>query len=167
MKICCPKCGHSEFHVVAQTNTQVRGKNYSAGKGCLGFLLFGPLGLLCGSCGNSQTTTTTTKNQFICKECGEHFQDPADIKEESEQLKKTSYVYIALGIFMSVLAIICVNLTIEWEFFMLPICLIPLGLTGIFAWAAKKDSESKYEEYCSMVEHMERMQRTKQAKKGQ
>lgn len=36
--ICCPQCGNSELQVTNEINTETKGKNYSSGKGCLGYL---------------------------------------------------------------------------------------------------------------------------------
>jgi len=41
----CPKCGC--------TSIQGAKVGYGGGKGCLGWILFGPLGLLCGACGKN------------------------------------------------------------------------------------------------------------------
>ncbi len=40
-KIACPKCGSTQLYADK--------KGYSGKKACLGFLLTGPLGLLCGT----------------------------------------------------------------------------------------------------------------------
>ncbi len=53
--VSCPQCGSSQF---AATN-----KGYGAGAGCLGFLIAGPLGLLCGCCGQNDIFVT-------CLACG-------------------------------------------------------------------------------------------------
>ena len=51
----CPKCG--------STSITAAKKGYGAGKGCLGWLLAGPFGLLCGMCG-------ANKMHSICMKCG-------------------------------------------------------------------------------------------------
>jgi tellurium resistance protein TerD len=51
----CPKCG--------STNVYVNKKGYSAGSGCCGAILLGPLGLLCGASGSN----TIEKNCLDCK----------------------------------------------------------------------------------------------------
>lgn len=62
----CPKCGVNNSTIINETTT--KGKNFSGGKGCLGWLFFGPLGILCGACGKGKQI----KNQqfFICNNCG-------------------------------------------------------------------------------------------------
>lgn len=39
----CPKCGSENCNVINETYTS--GSDFSASKGCLGALLFGPIGL--------------------------------------------------------------------------------------------------------------------------
>lgn len=80
--LCCPQCGNKELQVVNETNVQTTGKNYSTGKGCLGYMLMGPLGLLCGSCGSKQKTTTTNTTYWTCPKCGNKFRSPEDIRKE-------------------------------------------------------------------------------------
>ena len=65
----CPNCGSERCQLVTETNTY--GKDYSAGKGCLGWLMFGPIGALCGACGKGKQTVTTT--YWICHDCGYKF----------------------------------------------------------------------------------------------
>lgn len=67
--MCCPKCGSNHLQVVNETKTT--GGGYSAGNGCCGYILLGPLGLLCGSCGSK--TKTTNKAFFVCMDCGNKF----------------------------------------------------------------------------------------------
>ncbi len=62
----CPKCGSSDCFIITETKTS--GSDYSAIDGCLGTILFGPIGLLCGACGEGKTTKS--KNYWICNNCG-------------------------------------------------------------------------------------------------
>lgn len=66
----CPKCGDDHCQVVTETSGSTQG--YGAGKGCLGALLFGPLGLACGLCGMGKGKTTST-TYWICSRCGHKF----------------------------------------------------------------------------------------------
>lgn len=61
----CPKCGSENCHFVSQTNTS----NGSFCDGCCGFILFGPIGILCGLCGRD----TNTKEFWVCDNCGAKF----------------------------------------------------------------------------------------------
>lgn len=67
----CPKCGSENCQIITETRTA--GKDYSAGKGICGTIFSfmmgcGPIGVLCGFCGEGKTTTTT--NYWICNSCG-------------------------------------------------------------------------------------------------
>lgn len=98
LKICCPECGSRNLQVLSNTNftTTNEVKGYSGGKGCLGFFMFGPLGLLCGSCGNKskQTVTATTTNCMVCKDCGENFLTPKQILDSIACSKPFSRKYL-------------------------------------------------------------------------
>jgi len=63
----CPRCGGTNIQYVTESDSQ----GFGFGKGCCGYILFGPLGLLCGLCGMGKGTTYT---YWICKNCGNKFQ---------------------------------------------------------------------------------------------
>lgn len=65
----CPKCGNENCQIVTETSSS--GKDFSAGKGCCGALLLGPIGVLCGACGKGRTITST--NYWVCTTCGKKF----------------------------------------------------------------------------------------------
>lgn len=96
-KLHCPKCKSRNLQTLVTTdqsvNVTAKGGGYSGGKGCLGFLLFGPFGLLCGSCGQSQKTSTTVNNTsrtfWVCQDCGEKFRHLQEWENEVEELRKT------------------------------------------------------------------------------
>lgn len=69
----CPKCGSHNCEIQLQQTTTSKGNSYNAGMGCLGFLLTGPFGLLCGLCGAGNTVTTTHQSMCFCKHCGHQF----------------------------------------------------------------------------------------------
>jgi len=104
--IYCPKCNSKNLQATVETDTKVSGgQGFSGGKGCLGFLMFGPLGLLCGSCGNKKATATTTnKNFYVCMDCGNKFRNPVEAIEEATNAQRTGH---AMGVFMVVLAVLC------------------------------------------------------------
>ena len=54
------------------------GGGYGVEKGCCGWILFGPLGLLCGLCGTGVKSQTQTKTYWMCRSCGNKFRDKAD-----------------------------------------------------------------------------------------
>lgn len=105
--IFCPKCRSADLEVTTETNTQTTGGGYSAGKGCLGALMFGPLGALCGACGSQQTIKQESKTYFVCKKCGHKFRLIEDeLKELDLELKILNAQkkgYIITGIVLAVL----------------------------------------------------------------
>lgn len=66
---CCPKCGSNDLIITEETST--KGKNFDAGNACCGWLLLGPIGLLCGAMGKGKQTNSTT--YWLCKGCGNKF----------------------------------------------------------------------------------------------
>ena len=62
----CPRCGSENCNIINETTT--KGKDFSVGKGCLGALILGPFGLLCGACGKGRQTINT--NYWVCNNCG-------------------------------------------------------------------------------------------------
>lgn len=62
----CPRCGNENCSIINETTTT--GTDYSVGKGLCGGLIFGPLGLLCGACGEGKQVHNT--NYWVCNNCG-------------------------------------------------------------------------------------------------
>ncbi|MBQ8550168.1 MAG: hypothetical protein IKL44_05480 [Clostridia bacterium] len=62
----CEKCGSENCQIIQETSTS--GSDFSASKGCCGYLLFGPLGILCGLCGKGKQVKS--KGYWICNDCG-------------------------------------------------------------------------------------------------
>ena len=62
----CPKCGNEKCQIVNEMSTS--GKSFDAASGCCGAILFGPLGLLCGACGQGKQMKSS--NYWLCNECG-------------------------------------------------------------------------------------------------
>lgn len=67
----CPKCGGTHCRMTTQTKTDVT--PFGIGDACCGFILLGPLGILCGLCGMG--SSTETKTVWICDDCGKKFSD--------------------------------------------------------------------------------------------
>lgn len=65
----CPKCKSENCQYIAMSETNSTG--FNSGNACCGLILMGPMGLLCGLCGNE--TKTTTKEYWICQNCGNKF----------------------------------------------------------------------------------------------
>lgn len=94
----CRECGSEDLQIVRDTDVKTTGKNYSGGQGCLGFLMFGPLGLLCGNCGQGQKTQVQQKTYWVCSKCGHKFRDPEEWRTEVKQLRTSSIGVIVLGV---------------------------------------------------------------------
>ena len=62
----CPKCHSDSVQFVHETQK----KGFRANDSCCGYILFGPLGLLCGAFGMNDTSTTEF---WICSKCGTKF----------------------------------------------------------------------------------------------
>lgn len=62
----CPKCGSENVQSIAD----VKGKGFGVGKGCIGSLILGPIGWLCGLCGMGKTRTEILR---VCNSCGHRF----------------------------------------------------------------------------------------------
>lgn len=78
----CPNCGSGNIAftpiTTTSTNTEGKTKGFGSIKACLGFILFGWIGVLCGLCGmgkgkNKTTTQTSTKVVRVCQNCGFRF----------------------------------------------------------------------------------------------
>ncbi len=76
----CSKCG--SYNISLVSNTQKKG--FSSGNACCGYLLLGPLGILCGSLGSNKTKTT---EYWVCGGCGNHFQSSSG-NAEKEKVKR-------------------------------------------------------------------------------
>lgn len=66
----CPRCGSRNIQIINDYTTETKG--FGVGKGCLGYLCLGPIGLLCGMCGMGKTKTTNRACR-MCVDCGEKF----------------------------------------------------------------------------------------------
>lgn len=65
----CSNCGSENCTIISEVSSS--GKDFSASKGCCGYILMGPIGILCGACGKGKTTTTN--NYWVCQNCGRKF----------------------------------------------------------------------------------------------
>ena len=90
-KFHCPHCGSEDLFPITSTETSITssGGGFSAGKGCLGYFLLDPLGLLCGACGSKVKTDVqnSTKNYWACRSCGKKFLDIDTLAALLEQEK--------------------------------------------------------------------------------
>ena len=121
----CPECGNEEMKLLRDTDVTTSGKNYSGGQGCLGFLMFGPLGLLCGSCGQGQKTQVKEKTYWVCSKCGHKFRDPDEWRAEVKQLRSSSIAAIVLGVLVFLLTLFSGDIAGGL------VCLVVFGLLGV------------------------------------
>ena len=70
MIIGCPKCGSQNVRVVSDVTSSTKG--FGTAKGCLGYICFGPIGLICGLLGMGEGRTRTTTYR-VCGNCGAKF----------------------------------------------------------------------------------------------
>lgn len=66
----CPKCGSEDIEIITETSNSTQG--FGAGKGCCGYIIFGPIGLLCGLLGMGKGTSNTNTYR-MCRNCGSRF----------------------------------------------------------------------------------------------
>lgn len=84
----CPKCGQTNCHYVS--NSYSSSKGFSAGKGCCGYILLGPVGLLCGACGAGKKNFSVDE-YWICNDCGTKFS--AGAVSEAEAPAKVKFYF--------------------------------------------------------------------------
>ena len=68
-RVCCPRCGCCQCTPFQETVSE--GRDFEPGDALCGFLLFGPIGLLCGACNGGRKSYN--RIYWICNECGHHF----------------------------------------------------------------------------------------------
>ena len=94
----CPKCQSRNLQVIVETNT--KGGGFGAGKSCIGYLVLGPLGLLCGACGSK--VKTTNKTFFTCMNCGNKFRESKDMIEEITSEMRYSIISAVVTGFLAI-----------------------------------------------------------------
>lgn len=65
----CPRCGG--YNLIPISETVTHGKDFNTGDACCGYLLCGPIGLLCGLTGKGKQFATNT--YWLCSGCGNKF----------------------------------------------------------------------------------------------
>lgn len=77
----CPYCGSEDV----QFATRSYGGGGSVSRSCCGYLILGPLGILCGLCNSG----VQTEEFWVCHSCGEHFSGfEAQVSNGIETLKQ-------------------------------------------------------------------------------
>lgn len=69
----CSQCGSHNCQLINKVTS--RGKDFSLFNACLGFVCLGPVGVLCGLCGEGRVITNS--DYWVCSDCGARFK--ADI----------------------------------------------------------------------------------------
>lgn len=78
----CPNCGSERIRTTTHTSTNTvvteDYQGYGFCRGVLGWLVFGPIGLLCGLCGMGDgkrrtDVYTNRKDDHVCLDCGRRF----------------------------------------------------------------------------------------------
>lgn len=70
----CPYCNSEDTFPIVKSETEIKTKGYSMGRGCCGMCLLGPFGLLCGAFGSGSKVKSTSLTWWGCKNCGkQHF----------------------------------------------------------------------------------------------
>ena len=100
--VSCPSCKSTNLQTIVESETTGTGGGFSGAKGCLGFLLLGPLGLLCGSCGSKQKISTTNKTFWVCQNCGNKFRNAQEVMQETGRQYKACFGF---GIFFIIFTI--------------------------------------------------------------
>ncbi|MBQ9543100.1 hypothetical protein [Ruminococcus sp.] len=67
----CPKCGCPDCRLINETTT--KGGDYGVCSGICGYLIMGPVGLLCGLCGKDTKIETKTRAYWVCPNCDKKF----------------------------------------------------------------------------------------------
>ena len=130
-KLLCPNCHSTDLIPITETRTDISGGGYGVGKGCCGWVLLGPFGLLCGLCGTGVKSHSKTVTSWVCKNCGNKFRSPSDIKAEESAEVMATCANILVG---SIVLYIAGNLFAEnnIRFFGIPNWLyITLGVLGM------------------------------------
>lgn len=161
-RLLCPQCGNTEIQITTSTNLQTTGKNYSAAKGCCGWIALGPIGLLCGTCGKGQQTTSTTTTAWACPKCGKIFRDPENIKVDIAEAEKRNTAGLIACICGAIIMFFVFHAAFEQQ---LPLVSVALSLFfGIFLYiiarlTVKKQIDELYAELYYTEEGMKRRRR--------
>ena len=143
----CPKCKSQKLQTVIESKTEGKGGGYGTGKGCLGWLLLGPLGLLCGICGSETKIMTTNKTLFMCMDCGNKFREANELAEEKSKTSVKSFIGGPVAIVLAIVFLLSKGA------FLLGLFVIAIGCLAIwFGFDEQKASEEiknkKYEAEC-------------------
>lgn len=100
MKVRCPRCKSERIITMTKTSTTTTTSGYKGGVGCLGWLMLGPLGLLCGLCGMGSKTKVKHINYLVCQECGNEF---LFLNDKLRELKVGAIQSFVIGVLLIIL----------------------------------------------------------------
>lgn len=66
----CPSCGGDSCHIIEESETKQKG--FDLCSGLCGYVILGPIGILCGMCGMGEGHTSK-RAYWICTQCGRKF----------------------------------------------------------------------------------------------
>jgi len=117
----CIKCGSTNVTPFNSANTKSK---FSFFEACCGFILFGPLGILCGM--NSKIKTSN-QTHWMCQVCGNQFRDPTELlMEKRSNMMKGAIAMIVFGVIALLLTVVAfINESVLWW-----LGLISVGLTA-------------------------------------
>ena len=119
----------------------------------MGWLLFGPVGLLCGGLGQKQRTSIHTNNKlyWICNECGVKFRNLDDWNNEIESKIKQQKLEQYSAITLAVLAVLFLLIGEGMEF--LGLLFFAIGVAdGVLAFTLSQIIKREKEDYEKLQE---------------
>ena len=125
----CNKCGSSNVTPFNSANTK---SGFSFLESCCGFILLGPLGVLCGM--NSKVKTVN-QTHWMCQVCGNQFRDPTEfLMEKRSNMMKGAITMIVIGAIALLLTLIALidGGNVWW------LGLIGIGLVVVGIWLINK-----------------------------
>ena len=151
----CPQCQNDNLQVINESNTTTTGSNFSGTDACCGYILFGPLGILCGLCGANQQTTTTNTQYFICSKCGSKFRTPASLREEAQKARSGSVGGVIAALAISIVFSIILMCALEGHEIAVMVSLITVGISvliGGIGFFISRDRADKLEATAEEIE---------------
>jgi len=120
----CIKCGSANVTPFNSANTK---SGFSFLEACCGFILLGPLGVLCGM--NSKIKTSN-QTHWMCQVCGNQFRDPTELlKEKRSNMMKGAIVMIVFGVIAVLLTVVAwIDGSIVWWLGLIGIGLVAGGI---------------------------------------
>lgn len=159
-RVKCPCCGGHNLQTVSEvtTVTSTTGGGYSGGKGCLGLLLFGPFGLLCGNCGNAQKTEVqnNTKLFWVCSDCGHKFEHLDNIQKEIAELEtiqknlKNSMIALPIAVVGLLILLMLAGVSASSFSILFVFCIVVEILEILVYPSTKTKVEQKKQEYAEL-----------------